>query len=82
MKKVAWILLIVGGLNWGLYGAINLDVVAFLPDLVARIVYILVGLSAVVMLFKGGCKSCDSHEGGSAPMSSGNEASMGGDSQM
>jgi len=47
---VAAILLVVGGLNWGLVGAFQFDLVATLfgeGALLARIVYILVGLSAV-----------------------------------
>ena len=43
-------LLIVGGLNWGLVGAANFDLVATLfGDMspVSRIVYVLVGVSAV-----------------------------------
>jgi hypothetical protein len=40
----------VGGLNWGLVGLFNLDLVATLfaeGTLLSRIVYILVGLSAL-----------------------------------
>lgn len=47
------ILLIVGGLNWGLVGLFNFDLVAALfgeGSLLSRIVYILVGLSAVWQL--------------------------------
>ena len=47
---LAQILLIVGGLNWGLVGLFNLDLVATLfgqGTLLSRIVYILVGLSAI-----------------------------------
>ena len=47
---IAQILLIVGGLNWGLVGLFNLDLVATLfgeGTLISRIVYILVGLSAL-----------------------------------
>lgn len=47
---VAMILLIVGGLNWGLVGLLGVDLVAVLfgqGTLLARIVYILVGLSAL-----------------------------------
>lgn len=43
------ILLIVGGLNWGLVGLFGLDLVAAIfgaGSALARIVYILVGLSA------------------------------------
>lgn len=44
------ILLIVGGLNWGLVGALDFDLVAALfgeASLLSRIVYTLVGLSAL-----------------------------------
>lgn len=59
--KIAWILLLIGGLNWGLVGLANIDLVDMLLGswpLAARIVYILVGLSAVMMLFKHKCKAC------------------------
>jgi uncharacterized protein len=47
------ILVIVGGLNWGLVGLFNFDLVAALfgeGSLLSRIVYILVGLSAAWQL--------------------------------
>ena len=50
LDVVAAILLVVGGLNWGLVGAANFDLVAtiFGPmSPLSRIVYILVGLAAV-----------------------------------
>ena len=46
-------LVIVGGLNWGLVGLLNFDLVAALfgeMSLLSRIVYSLVGLSAVWQL--------------------------------
>lgn len=56
--KFMWFFLIIGGLNWGLIGAFDYDLVdalfgawTWLVDLV----YILVGLSALVLLV-GGCK--------------------------
>jgi len=51
LKYTSYILVLIGALNWGLIGAFNFDLVAFLfgnMTLVARIVYILVGLSAIV----------------------------------
>ena len=57
LDALAATLLIVGGLNWGLVGLFNFDLVAALfgaGSLLVRIVYILVGLSAlwqVVPLF-------------------------------
>lgn len=53
MKKidvVCAVLLVVGGLNWGLVGAAQFDLVATLFGTAAamsRIVYVLVGLAAV-----------------------------------
>lgn len=52
------VLLIIGGLNWGLVGLANFDLVAFLfgaMSTLSRIVYGLVGLSAlygIYLLFK------------------------------
>jgi uncharacterized membrane protein YuzA (DUF378 family) len=53
MKTVNWIaliLVIVGALNWGLVGLLNLDLVAAIfgaMSALSRIVYILVGIAAV-----------------------------------
>jgi len=48
-------LVLIGALNWGLIGLFQFDLVAALfggqSSLVSRIVYSLVGLSAVAMLF-------------------------------
>lgn len=51
---VALILVLIGGLNWGLVGFFNFDlVVALFGDMsaLARIIYGLVGLSAVYLAF-------------------------------
>ncbi len=50
LDYIALVLLIVGGLNWGLVGLFNFDLVATLfgqGTMLSRIVYILVGLSAI-----------------------------------
>lgn len=50
IEKIALWLTVIGGLNWGLVGAFDLDLVALLfgpLSLLSRIVYILVGLSAL-----------------------------------
>lgn len=51
---IAFVLLMIGGLNWGLYGLFNgFDLVAMLFGsiaIVAQIVYVLVGLSAIWMI--------------------------------
>lgn len=48
---IALTLLVVGGINWGLVGLFQFDLVANLfggqDSLISRIIYILVGLSAV-----------------------------------
>jgi uncharacterized protein len=57
MKTLTWvalILVIVGGLNWLLVGAFNFDLVAAIfgtMSPLSRIVYILVGVSALYLLF-------------------------------
>ena len=51
---IAMVLLIIGGLNWGLVGLANFDLVAALfgdGSTLSRIVYILVGLSALYSLY-------------------------------
>lgn len=50
LDMVAAALLVVGGLNWGLVGALQFDLVAALfgqMSPLSRIVYVLVGLAAV-----------------------------------
>ena len=59
INLVTLLLLIVGGLNWGLVGLFNFDLVAALfgqMSALSRIVYVLVGLSAlwqIIPLVKG-----------------------------
>ncbi len=50
LDVIVAVLLIVGGLNWGLVGLLNFDLVATLlgdGTILAKIVYVLVGLSAI-----------------------------------
>jgi len=50
LNIIALILVIVGGLNWGLVGAFNFDLVATLfgvMSVLSRIVYCLVGVAAI-----------------------------------
>lgn len=50
INLITLVLLIVGGLNWGLVGLFDLDLVAALfgeMSALSRIVYVLVGLSAL-----------------------------------
>lgn len=51
---VAMVLLIVGGLNWGMVGLFNYDLVAALfgtQTPFSRVVYVLVGLSALYSIY-------------------------------
>ena len=51
MDKIALILAIIGGLNWGSIGIFGFDIVAFLfggsASAMSRVVYTIVGLSAI-----------------------------------
>ncbi len=51
---IAFILLVIGGINWGLVGLFGFDLVATLfgdMSALSRIIYVLVGISAVYCLF-------------------------------
>jgi uncharacterized protein len=59
LQQIANILVIVGAINWGLVGLLNLNLVnAILGSITGleKIVYILVGLSGVLMLVNWGKK--------------------------
>lgn len=51
LDKIMLILLIIGGLNWGSIGIFNFDLVAWIcggqASIIARIIYTIVGISAV-----------------------------------
>ncbi len=51
LNKIFLCVLIVGGINWGLIGVLDFDLVAFLfggqTSLLSRAVYTLVGISAL-----------------------------------
>ncbi len=54
MDWISTLLLVVGGLNWGLVGLFGFDLVAALfgeMSALSRVVYVLVGLSALYTLF-------------------------------
>lgn len=51
---IAYTLTIIGGLNWGLVGAFEFNLVAAIfgeQTILSRIIYILVGLSAVYLIY-------------------------------
>lgn len=50
MDWVALVLVIIGGLNWGLVGLVGFDLVAAIfgaASVLSRVIYCLVGLSAI-----------------------------------
>lgn len=69
LHKISFILLVIGGLNWGLVAlgswmGSNWNVVNLLVGswpVVENIVYLLVGLSALVLMFghKKDCRACN-----------------------
>lgn len=65
---IAIVLLIVGGLNWGLWGAFEFDLVAAIfggnTAVLAKAVYIVVGLAA---LYRAGRLLAPAQAGGVAP---------------
>jgi hypothetical protein len=65
LHTVSYILLFIGGLNWGLVGLLQLNLVELIFGnwpVVVKTVYILVGVSAVYVIttHKKDCKVCDS----------------------
>lgn len=64
LHVIAWILLVVGGLNWLLVGLGDWNLVEMVfgaGSVLAKIVYVLVGLSALVEIFthKKNCSCCN-----------------------
>ena len=55
MSTVSWIafiLLVIGGLNWALVGLFNFNLVeTIFGNLLSRIIYVLVGISAAYLIF-------------------------------
>lgn len=51
IDRIALLLLIIGGINWGLVGIFQFDLVAFLfggaAAILSRIIYVLVAISAI-----------------------------------
>lgn len=54
LKNITFVLLVIGGLNWLLVGAINWDVSMLFGGPMApisKVIYVLVGLSAIYQIF-------------------------------
>jgi uncharacterized membrane protein YuzA (DUF378 family) len=58
LNIIAFVLLLIGGLNWGLVGFFNLDLVSTIfgvGSMVTRVIFALVGLSALYKIFFWHC---------------------------
>lgn len=54
VNLIAFVLLLIGGINWLLIGLMNFNLVAVITpglDVLARIIYSLVGVSAIWLVF-------------------------------
>jgi uncharacterized membrane protein YuzA (DUF378 family) len=63
LHMITFLLLVIGGLNWLLVGLFSWDVGMLfggMSAVISRVIYVLVGLSAVYVLatHKGDCKMC------------------------
>ena len=83
LATIAWVLVLVGGLNWGLVGVgqligTNLNVVNLLLGswpMVESIVYLVVGICTIISIVGCSCKTCkedckDCTVAGSSPIDS------------
>lgn len=57
---IALTLVLVGGINWGLIGLFNYDLVRAIFGTFSGLIFTLVGVSAIVLIFthKKDCKTC------------------------
>ncbi len=65
LHMLTYLLVIIGGINWGLWGLLNINLVTMLTGswpMLEKLVYILVGVSAVydLVMHKQYCKLCSS----------------------
>ncbi len=68
LHSVAFLLLVIGGLNWLLVGLFGWDIGQLFGGMgawLSRIIYILVGLSAIIEIVnhKAMCKNCGAKSG-------------------
>jgi uncharacterized protein len=67
LHKVSFILLIIGGLNWLVFGLFGFDVgslIGGMTTVLARLIYVVVGLAALyeVATHKTNCRNCSASE--------------------
>lgn len=66
IKCLSLLLVILGALNWGLFGATQLDLIAYFfngpTSFWSRIIYTIIGIAGIICLFSIGsfCKKCSS----------------------
>lgn len=48
IQKVALIFTIIGGILWGIIGLFNVNPLDMIPEIIARIIYIIVGICALI----------------------------------
>ena len=63
LHMIAFLLVVIGGINWGLVGLFDYDLVSSIlgaGSALTQLVFVLVGVSAVYIGFthKGDCKVC------------------------
>lgn len=67
---VAFILVVVGALNWGVYGLFGSDIVGLvfggMTSAASKAVYVLVGLAGILLLVthKRDCRACSAQSSG------------------
>jgi hypothetical protein len=76
MHKITFTLLVVGGLNWLLWGLFGWEIGEIFGGseaIISRIIYVLVGLSAIIEIatHKSNCRHCN--PGGQTSMPQGNQ---------
>lgn len=53
LRTIAYVLVLIGAINWGLVGLMDIDLVAMLfgeMTVMSRIVYSIVGISGIILL--------------------------------
>ena len=59
IKKISFVLTIIGGLNWGLIGLLGVDFLSMMfgpMTILTRLCYVLVGWSSLYLIFDHSCE--------------------------
>ncbi|MCR4330707.1 MAG: DUF378 domain-containing protein [Patescibacteria group bacterium] len=73
LHMIAFILLVIGGINWLLFGIFNWELSALVGgpgSLIAKIVFVVIGLAAIYELatHRHNCKTCSKSPSGNQPV--------------